>query len=285
MKSSIIDSIKSLPPLSKTILEINRVFSNNKTGIDELIAIIEKDPMIVANILKVANSPLYSFQKQIKNVAQAVSLFGMDMTRSIALGNSVRKLLNVDMKPYGVTSERFAEISSLQATLMLNWYSKIDQEKAEKLYLAAFLQETGKILISSDIMEEDEDVSFQSEIELSRDIAQVEKSYVDVTSSEVTSEIFKHWGFDQEFVDMIYYADAPERAPREIREYATALHIVKTVIPINTPFSEQSINFGLRAARDAGYEYTILEDVIDDMLDVLEAEAQAKADSEENFNE
>ena len=102
MKSSIVDSIKSLPPLSKTIIDINKIYANKESSIHDLAKVIEHDPMIVANLLKVANSPLYSFGREIRNVAQAVSLFGMGMTRTIALGNSVRKLLNVDMQPYGI---------------------------------------------------------------------------------------------------------------------------------------------------------------------------------------
>ena len=271
MKSSIIESIKSLPPLSKTITDINRVYADKEAGIGELAKVIEPDPMIVANLLKAANSPLYGFGKDIRNVSQAVSLFGMGMTRSIALGNAVRKLLNVDMQPYGITSDKFAKISSLQATLMLKWYNKVDKQKAEKLYLAAFLQETGKILISSDVIQEDEDTSFKSEVEQSNNLAQVEKTYVDVTSAEVTAKVFEHWGFDNEFVEMIKYADNPTSAPTQVREYATALHIVKTVLPINKPFADPSINFALRKARDAGYNHEILEDAIDEMLDIMEA--------------
>ena len=270
MKSSIIESIKSLPPLSKTILDIKKVYSDEEVGVAKLAQVISHDPMIVANLLKNANSPLYGFGKEIKNVKQAVALFGMNMTRSIAIGNSVRKLLNVDMQPYGVTSEKFAEISELQATLMLKWYSKVDKNKAEDLYLAAFLQETGKILIASDIIQEDEDVSFKAEAEFSNNLAQLEKSYVDVSSSEVTAEVFHHWGFDKKFIDMIRYSDNPKAAPEEVVEYATALNIVKTILPINKPFAEQAINFGLRKARDAGYDYEMLEDVIDDMLDAIE---------------
>ncbi len=270
MKSSIVESIKSLPPLSKTILDINRVYADEEAGVSELAKVIAHDPMIVANLLKNANSPLYSFGKEIKNVPQVVSLFGMSMTRSIALGNSVRKLLNVDMQPYGITSEKFAEVSEMQATLMLKWYEKVDAQKADDLYLAAFLQETGKILIASDIIQEDEDVSFKAEVEFSNNLAQLEKSYVDVSSSEVTAEVFHHWGFDEKFIDMIRYSDTPIAAPQDVAEYATALNIVKTILPINKPFSEQAINFGLRKARDAGYDYEMLEDVIDDMLDVVE---------------
>ncbi|MEA1892746.1 MAG: HDOD domain-containing protein [Campylobacterota bacterium] len=269
MKSSITDSVKSLPPLSKTILDINKVYADPEAGISDLSKALENDPMIIANLLKAANSPLYGFGKEIKNVAQAVSLFGMGMTRSIALGNSVKNLLNVDMQPYGITSEKFADISSLQAALMLSWYKQLDKEKADKLYLATLLQDTGKILIASDIIQEDETISFASEIEMSNNIAMVEKAYVNVTSSEVTALVFEHWGFSKEFIEMIKYADNPKAAPDNIQEYSTALNIVKTAIPINKPLSEVAINFALKKANDAGYNHELLEDAIDDMLDLV----------------
>jgi len=270
LKSSIIDSIKSLPPLSKTIMDINKVYADEEASIHEMAQVVEHDPMIIANLLKAANSPLYGFAKEINNSAQAVSLFGMSMTRSIALSNAVRKLLTVDMQPYGVTSERFAEISELQATLMRNWYKQIDKKKADRLYLATFLQETGKILIASDIIQDDETISFYSEVELTNNIAQVEISYTDVTSAEVTALVFEHWNFEDDFINMIKYSDNPKKAPQEIREYATALNIVKTIIPINKPLSEVAINIGLKKALDAGYNHELLEDAIDDILDELE---------------
>jgi len=270
LKNSIVDSINSLPPLSKTIIDVNKVYNDSEASIHDMAKAVEHDPMIIANLLKAANSPLYGFAKEISNPAQAVSLFGMSMTRSIVLSNSVRKLLSVDMQPYGITSEKFAEISEHQATLMMNWYKQIDKKKADKLYLATFLQETGKILIASDIIQEDETISFASEIELTNNIAQVEKMYVDVTSSEVTAKIFEHWNFDQEFIDMIKYADNPNEAPKEVREYSIALNIVKTIIPVNKPLSEVSINIGLKKAQDAGYNHELLEDAVDDILDELE---------------
>ncbi len=269
MNSSIIESIKSLPPLSKTIININKVYADPEAGLGELAKVIEKDPMIIANLLKAANSPLYGFSKEIRNAAQAVSLFGMSMTRSVAIGNSIRKLLNVDMQPYGITPDKFAEISSQQAALMLNWYKRIDSDKADKLYLATLLQETGKILIASSIIQDDETISFASEVGTSNNLAMVEKAYMDITSAEVTALVFEHWGFDNEFIDMIKYSDNPKAAPSYVREFATAINIIKTVIPVNKPLSEIAINFGLKKAHAAGYDHELLEDAIDDMLDVL----------------
>ena len=267
MKISIIESINSLPPLSKTISDVNAIYAKEDSSLADMTKAVESDPMIVANILKAANSPLYGFGKEIQSVSQAVNLFGMSMTRSIVIGNSVKNLLNVDMQPYGVSSDKFAEISSLQAALMLSWYNRIDKKKASKLYLAAFLQETGKIIIASDIIQEEETTSFYSEVELSNNLAQVEKSYVEVTSAQVTAMVFEHWNFDKEFIEMIKYADDPKLAPADVKEYSTALNIIKTVVPINKPLSEVAINFGLKKASDAGYDSQLLKDAIDEMLE------------------
>ncbi|MCW8838692.1 MAG: HDOD domain-containing protein [Thiovulaceae bacterium] len=262
MKSSIVESIKSLPPLSKTIIDINRVYEDENSSVSDMAKAIEGDPMIVANLLKAASSPLYGFSKEIMNSAQAVSLFGMGMTRSIAIGNSVRKLLNVDLEPYGISSDKFAQISSLQAVFLSTWYSKVDRQKAQKLFMPVFLQETGKILIASDIIQNDETISFKSEVESSNNLAQVEKSYVDMSSAEVTALVFEHWNFDKDVINIIRYADDPASAPDELKESANILNIIKTIIPVNKPFSEQAINFGLKKAENSGYDISELEQTI-----------------------
>lgn len=263
MENSIVESIKSLPPLSKTIAEINRIYADPDAAIVDMAKAIEGDPMIVANLLKAASSPLYGFSKEIKNASQAVSLFGMSMTRSIAVGNAVRKLLNVDLAPYGISSDQFANISSMQAVFLSTWYNKIDREKAQKLYLPVFLQETGKILIASEIIQNDEVTSFKSEIEISNNIAQVEKSYVHMSSAEVTALVFEHWDFEQDTIDIIKYSDSPQNAPSDLQEAATILNIIKTIIPVNKPFSEQAINFGLKKAENAGFDTSAIETTID----------------------
>ena len=269
MNHAILESIKSLPPLPKTIVEIQRIYANPESSIADLVKVLEDDPMIIANLLKAANSPLYSFKKDILSVTQAVALFGMNMTRSIVLGNTVRKLLNVDMEPYAASSEKFAEMSSKQAALIHNWYKKVDRQKADKLFLAAMLQETGKILIASYIIQRDETMTFRSEIEMTYNIAVVEKNYADETTATITAAIFEHWGFESDFVDMIRYSDDPSSAPDNIKEYATALNIVKTIIPINDPLGEIPINIGLKKASDAGFNHELLEDCVDEMLDAL----------------
>ncbi len=246
MLKEIAERIKALPPLPKSFYQMSLICQDPNASVSDLARVIEEDPMLVANLLKVANSPLYGFRREIKNVAQAVSLFGMSTTRSLVTDMSIKKLLNVDMAPYGVTPEEFAAISSLQSALILQWYSKIDPAKADFLFLAALLQETGKILIADEIVKNNETYQFRSEIENSNNIADVERMFARITSSEVAALIFKHWKFEKTMVDAIAYSDALGIVPDEIRPYSFALKVVKTAIPINAPLSERSVNLALK---------------------------------------
>ena len=264
MIEDIVERIKSLPPLPKSFAEVNSVCSNPNSAISDLAKVIESDPMLVANLLKVANSPLYSFQREIKSVLQAISLFGMSTTRSLITSISVKKLLNVDMEPYGITPEEFVHISSLQSAIIMKWYKKIDASKVDKLFLAALLQETGKILIADEVVRNDEVYQFRSEIQTAYNISAVEKMYVGTTTAEVTSKIFEHWGFDKEIVNMIRFSDNYDKA-EELREYSLALKIVKTAVPINLSLGERSVNAALLILEKEDMDKQLFLDAVGDI--------------------
>jgi len=267
MIENIVERIKTLPPLPKSFHQINEICSSENSTIDQLAKVIETDPMLVANLLKVANSPLYSFRKEIKSVLQAVSLFGMSTTRSLTTDISVKKLLNVDIEPYGIVPEDFVTISGLQSRLMREWYSKVDRTKVDILFLAALLQETGKILIADEIVKNDEVVQFKSEIQSTTNISSVEKMYVGTTTAEVTSKIFEHWGFDDVMVSSIHYADNYEEAPTDIKEYSLALKIVRTAAPINAPLSERSITIALNLIQKEGFDEGIFANAVEKIIE------------------
>jgi HD-like signal output (HDOD) protein len=264
MITDIVDKIRSLPPLPKSFGQVNLICSDPNSGVGDLAKVIETDPMLVANLLKVANSPLYSFQREIKSVLQAISLFGMSTTRSLITSISVKKLLSVDMEPYGVTPEEFVHVSALQSMLVMKWYKKVDPKKVDDLFLAALLQDTGKILIADEVVKNDEVYQFKSEIQTAVDIASVEKSYVESTTAEVTSQIFEHWGFDEKMINMIKFSDNYEDA-EDLRDYALALKILKTAVPINAPLSERSLAISVNLLEKEGMDTKLFLDAVEEL--------------------
>lgn len=268
MTENLVERIKTLPPLPKTLVEVQAICDKVDGTVSELAKVIEHDPMIVANLLKSANSPLFSFGKEIESVSQAVSLFGMSMTRSIAMNASIKKLLKVDMEPYGISPESFADISSQQAALAAKWFSKVDPSKKDKLFLAALMQETGKILVADTVLQNNESDQFRSDIEFATNIASVETSYVGETSAFVTAAIFKHWKMDPMLIEMIFYSDSPSDVEGESQILASALFVIRTAVPVNAPLSEASITRALAVAKKLGFDHEVLEDSIDEILEL-----------------
>lgn len=269
MLENIVERIKTLPPLPKSFHEINSICSNPNGTIEQLAKVIEKDPMLVANLLKVANSPLYNFRKEIKSVLQAVSLFGMSTTRSLTTDISIKKLLNVDIEPYGIIPEEFVRVSGMQSALMREWYAKVDRTKVDVLFLAALLQETGKILIADEVVKNDEVSQFKFEIEGSVNIAQVEKMYVGTSTGEITSQIFEHWGFDEVLVQAIHFSDSYIQAPEEIQPYSFALQVVKTAIPMNSPLSERSVTIALNLFEKEQIDAAVFAMAVEKIIEIF----------------
>lgn len=260
MNESLLSKIKTLPPLPETVTQIQRICADPESSVGDLIKVVEKDPMITANLLKAANSPFYGFSREIKTVSQAVSLFGMSTVKGLALSGAVKKLLSVDLDPYGITPESFADISALQNALMYTWYSKVDRSKLDVLSVASFLQETGKIIIAQEITKEGKAAEFKAFILEGKGITEAELEFIGETTATITSAIFEHWRFEESLIEAIKYSDSPLDAPDGIAAYSKALCIVKTALqPLNT-FGEEHFKDAIQKASMFGLDEAILTD-------------------------
>jgi len=242
-----------------------QIIATGNATIADLSKIVEKDPMLVANLLKIVNSPLYSLRSDIKSVSQAVSLLGMKEINSLAAIVSIKKLLKVDMEPYGVEPEKFALISNMQGALAKIWFQKVDKNKSDILFMPALLQETGKIIIADEIVKNDETFQFRSEIESTTNISMIEKMYVGISSAEVTSKIFEHWGFEAFIVNIIKYSDNYENAPKEYKEYSIILKVIKTAVALNAPLSQRNITIATNILKKENISVDLFLDAIDEI--------------------
>lgn len=261
MRDSIINSINTLPPLPESVTKIQQVCNDPEGSIADIVKIVEKDPMLTANLLKSANSPLYGFSREITSVGQAVSLFGMATVRGFALSSTIRNHIPVDMSPYGLTVGAFAELSQLQSALMTGWYSKVDRSKMDILAPSSFLCEIGRILIAKEVINEGKKSEFLEAIKEGQPIDLVEEHFVEVTSEIVTAKMFDHWKLEQTMVNSIANAINPDTCDMpDITPYAYALKIVRTATDLRAPLSDDNIEQASLLCDNAGLNSQIFLD-------------------------
>ena len=240
MTEDMLKKIKQLPPLPESAMAIEAVYQDPDSSFNDMVKILEKDPLLTADILKAANSPLYGFSREINAISQAVGLFGMGTVRGFALASIVKKSFALDLSPYGINNDMFSALSKKQHGLMTAWCMRKENKLMGVLSPAAFLVEIGKVLISQQIIANDSQAEFRDALKELDDVEAAEKKVVGVDTPEVSATIFKHWRFEDGLVNVLANCQNPEAAEEADKRAASILHVVRTAVPINGVLTEES---------------------------------------------
>ncbi len=241
MKDILLQKIKQLPPLPESAMKIEAVYQNPNSTFNDMVVILEKDPLLTADILKAANSPLYGFSREINAISQAVGLFGMGTVRGFALASIVKKSFKLDLTPYKISNEQFSDLSKKQHGLMTAWYLRKEPKLLGILSPAAFLVEIGKVLIAQCIITEDKSAAFHEKLDELGDVEAAERAICDTDTPEVSATIFDHWKFEDGLIDTIKHCIDPENADEADKKAAQILHVVRVTVPIDGKVTDESI--------------------------------------------
>lgn len=265
MTEEVLKKIKQLPPLPETAMKIEEVYQDPNSTFNDMAKIIEQDPLLTADILKAANSPLYGFSREINSISQAVGLFGMGTVRGFALASIVKKSFSLDLSPYGITSEVFAELSKKQHALVAKWCLRKENRLMGVLSPAAFLVEIGKVIIAQIIMSHKKEEEFKNAIEhLNGDVDSAELEIVGVDTTEVSSKVFEHWKFEEKLVDTIKYAKNPETAGDDDTKRASAiLKAVRETISLNGAVTDENISKAKATIEEFGLDVESYENALE----------------------
>jgi len=241
MTEEILKKIKQLPPLPESAMQIEAVYQNPDSSFNDMVKILEQDPLLTADILKAANSPLYGFSREINAISQAVGLFGMGTVRGFALASIVKKSFSLDLSPYGISNDMFSALSKKQHGLMTAWCLRKENKLLGVLSPAAFLVEIGKVLIAQQIMTDGKQEEFRDALVNLQDVEAAEREVIGADTPEVSATIFAQWKFEEGLVDVIRNCQSPENAAEEDRRPARILHVVRVAVPISGKVTDESV--------------------------------------------
>lgn len=263
MKEELFKKIKALPPLPDTVLKIQGVCINPDASLHDLTVVVEKDPMITANILKATNSPLYGFSREINNISQAVSLFGMSTVKGFAMSTAVIQTFPINLAPYGINAAQFAIIAQKQNALAFHWLKNCDKKIADTLMTASFLLETGALIISDFIVKNEQTAEFKQAIMSKKDIKLIEEAFTSTTKEEVAAEMFKQWNFDEILSESIRYSNDPTKADPKLFRYAAPLAVIKKAITLTQQLTPETIAQAIALATEYKLDVEALQSAIE----------------------
>ncbi|WP_428737629.1 HDOD domain-containing protein [Sulfurimonas sp.] len=253
---TIVDGIKELPPLSDTAKVVERLYVNGaeNVNITNLVYAIESDASLTVNILKIINAPYYGFSRKIASVSQAVTLFGTQTIYGLVIKFCAESLIIANLRPYGISSTQFNQISHLQSSLMNQWYSKIDLHHAQVMTPLALIMESGKLVTSREIVKAGKIKEFQDGLLKADDLIEYENNFFGTTSSYVTGVLFEHWNLDPLYVSILKELDyIGEDTSPQMEAYIFSLDVVRTAINAKEILTQNSIAHACDLIEDKGF--------------------------------
>lgn len=100
-----------LPPMPEVAMQIQRMTGDVDIGISELAKVVQMDPAVAGALIHAANSPLYRGSSPIGNVREAIIRLGLNTTRSLASGLSLRQTFKIESPQVRERMARFWEKS------------------------------------------------------------------------------------------------------------------------------------------------------------------------------
>ncbi len=199
MIENLIEKIEQLPPIPNVINQLQDLYFYDDYNTSDIEAVIEQDPNLVANILKIANSPYYGLPREFLHIRQAVAYFGLEQLIEFAMATVVDQLLKLDLSFYGIGAEEFMKMARAKAKLA----KSLAQDKADRFIASstAFLSDISKVLISNYALEQG-----LSPIDPSialNEMDEVERDLLGFDTIEVSLKMFDYWQFDRAIVELL----------------------------------------------------------------------------------
>ncbi len=268
MKKELIEQIEHIPMLPESISAIERVYSDKESSVADMAKAIESDPMMVANILKLANSPLYGLSREVSTIQQAVSLLGKDAVRNFAIHLAATSTVPVDVSPYGISSAQYSKRVELVSALLNRWLSKTDRSLLGSVGLAAFLSDIGEVVISHYLKKSGLEEDFSALVK-KRGAEVAEKEICGSRSYDVAATLFHKWHFSADLVHLVRFAESPEdAADDETKKGARYLHVAKTVISKQGEIGDKNIEAAYVMVEEYGMDEDIFEDSLNAVLNL-----------------
>lgn len=252
--------IEKLPDLSETVFKLQKMREQPDTEIVQVLDILEENRFIVAKIMKIANSKLFRFANRIDTLNNAVLLFGINFTTSVAISESINNSLIPKLNLYPITKEEFFQLSEKSTKLMMLWLKKDNLVLKEELITPCLISRIGTFLVS-DLVQKEEHERFLLEIkENPTKVFQIEKKFTNFSSSEITAKMLEYWGFDEKLINIIKNID-------NLNSKQSAILAVLNLIfnPIS-PFSKESILQGLTLADKFNLNPNRLKEAIEEFI-------------------
>ncbi|ECP6106249.1 HDOD domain-containing protein [Campylobacter jejuni] len=262
MNELLLKSVEVLPPLPDTVSKLRKYVSEANSNIEtmKVAEIISSDPLMMAKLLQLANSPYYGFTREITTINQVITLLGVGNIINIVMADSIRDNFKIDVSPYGLNTQNFLKTCNEEATFIVNWLNDEDKKLSHLLVPCAMLLRLGIVIFSNFLIQNHKDKDFLAFLNKNENLALAENEFLGVDHISFLGFLLHRWNFDDVLIESICFVRTPHAAREKVKKSAYALAITDHLFAPHdgsSPFNAKAAVALLKEAKTQGINFDL----------------------------
>jgi HD-like signal output (HDOD) protein len=210
-----------LPALNFTVTKLIQMLRREDASHEEVVATVERDQALVAQVLRVINSGYYGLKAKVESVGHAISLLGLMQLKSIVFGISVMGVFGEDQK----AEWEHSYTSSLLMERLLKECG-IRSSVSKDLPVGMLLHDLGKLILRK-FSPKKYEMAIQACKTARVDISSAETNFLHVNHAEAAGILLDKWEIEPSISIPIQWHHTYDQLPPE--EYTLESALVQFV--------------------------------------------------------
>jgi len=220
-----------IEPVPQVVHELMDLVDDPEVPVSEITNLITYEPVVTANLLKMANSAAFGLKKKVNSVHDAVVRLGLKQVVRIVLMASVTKPMKSAHQGYGLEEGRLWK-QSVSCALVANAIAE-KRETSEKhiIFTAALLKDIGVIVLDRYMATAIDRIRAVIENE-GLHLIEAERLVLGIDHAELGGRIAGSWNFSQTLIQTIQQHHLTGE-PTDISETVAMIYLADSLCSIS----------------------------------------------------
>ena len=193
-----IQSIEALGVTPTVLVKIAELTRDPDTDLDTICTLLKNDGPLVADIIRISNSPYYAPATFHSNLTAAMNYVGLREVNRVLSLCLARRLFARDLNSYGISAGDYWSLSVATA-LVMEALAKQSGLNADDAYTIGILHAIGRVLINHVI----ERGGFRIFWDSAEPIEEWDRNAVGFDFAEAGAMLLEHWSFPAETCNIV----------------------------------------------------------------------------------
>jgi len=216
----LVNSISDLIALPSTVMHVNDMANNPNYSAADIAETINQNHELSARLLRIANSPFFSFPSHINNIPRAITVIGTQELRDLLLATSAIDVFD-DLPNDLVSMDTFWRHSLRCGVIARSLATHLHKPNVERYFAAGLLHDIGSLLINHKLPDLAKKTLARSNKNRQRRFI-IEEDVMGFNHATVGGELLRHWGLPDYLAEAVTHHHTPSLAKRHLQDAAIA---------------------------------------------------------------